>query len=83
MTPESIVVFVNAQRVDVPPGSTALDAVRVWNADSAAQVASGARQLADARGLPIGADSPVYGGAIYRVIGGRRGTSDASDVGEA
>jgi hypothetical protein len=64
--------------VDVPAGTTALDAVRKWNAESAVQITSGSRQLSDARGLPIDAESPVYGGAIYRVIGGRRGVSDAT-----
>jgi hypothetical protein len=78
MSPESIIVFINAQRVDVPAGTTALDAVRKWNAESAVQITSGSRQLSDARGLPIDAESPVYGGAIYRVIGGRRRPSDAS-----
>ena len=78
MLPDTIIVFVNAQRVDVPRGSTALDAVRAWNPESADQIAAGARQLADARGLPIGGDSPAYSGAIYRVIGGRRGTAEAT-----
>lgn len=78
MPPETIIVFVNAQRVDVPSGSTAMDAVRAWNAESAEQIASGARQLADARGLPIPGNSAVYSGAIYRVIGGRRGPAEAS-----
>lgn len=71
--PDHVIVFVNAQRVEVSPGSTALDAVRAWNDDTAERVTRGERQLSDARGLPIAADSPVYGGAIYRVIGGRRG----------
>jgi hypothetical protein len=71
--PDSIIVFINAERVEVPAGSTALDAVRLWNPATAEQIVSGARQLSDARGLPIGGDSAVYGGAIYRVIGGRRG----------
>lgn len=82
MPPESIIVFINAQRVDVPPGSSALDAVRQWSAESADQIASGARQLSDARGLPISAESPVYGGAIYRVIGGRRGIAEPQAGGE-
>lgn len=77
MLPDTIIVFVNAERVDVPRGSTALDAVRAWNPESAEQIASGKRQLADARGLPIGADSLAYSGAIYRVIGGRRGLAEA------
>ena len=34
-------VFVNASGVDVPAGSTALDAVRAWNADAASEVAAG------------------------------------------
>jgi hypothetical protein len=83
MPPDTIVVFIDAERVEVPPGSTALDAVRRWNPDTAEQVASGARQLSDARGLPLGADSAVYGGAIYRVIGGRRGTAGAPPAGDA
>ena len=84
MPPERVVVFINAQRVEVPPGSTALDALRVWSADSAAQVEGGVRTLSDARGLPISAESPVYGGAIYRVTGGRRGVGDATTAaGEA
>ncbi len=84
MPPERVVVFINAQRVEVPPGATALDAVRVWSAEFAEQVAGGARTLSDARGLPIGAESPVYGGAIYRVTGGRRGVGDAATAaGEA
>lgn len=71
--PDHVIVFVNAQRVEVAPGSTALDAVRAWNGDTAEQVIRGERQLSDARGLPIAADTPVYGGAIFRVVGGRRG----------
>jgi hypothetical protein len=73
MNADPIVIFVNAQRVEVPPGTTALDAVRRWDPATAAQIDAGDRQLSDARGLPISGDSTVYGGAIYRVIGGRRG----------
>lgn len=78
MPPERVVVFINAQRVEVPAGSTALDAVRVWSGHSAAQVEGGVRTLSDARGLPISAESRVYGGAIYRVTGGRRGVGGAT-----
>lgn len=81
MPPDTVVVFINAQRVEVAPGATALDAVRVWSAESAEQVAGGARTLSDARGLPIGAETPAYSGAIYRVTGGRRGVGDAATTG--
>lgn len=83
MLPDPIIVFVNAQRVDVPRGSTALDAVRAWDAHAAEQVTSGARQVADARGLPIDANTPTYSGAIYRVIGGQRGIAEAAPQAEA
>lgn len=77
--PDEIIVFVNARKVTVAPGCTALDAVRAWNGDTADQIARGERQLSDARGLPLPTDSAVYGGAIYRVTGGRRGV-DAGDA---
>jgi len=37
----------------------------------ASEVASGARALTDSRGLPVPDDSPVHGGAIFRVVSGR------------
>ena len=82
MSADPVIVFINAAKVEVPPGATAMDAVRRWDAGVAAQIAAGERQLADARGLPTAADGIVYGGAIYRVISARRGAgaeSTASD----
>jgi hypothetical protein len=32
--------------------------------------------LTDSRGLPIGSDAPVHGGAIFRVIAARRRHAD-------
>lgn len=61
-------VFVNADGVDAPPGSTALDAVRVWNAAAAAEVVSGARRITDSRGLPIEGTAPVTAGSILRLV---------------
>lgn len=65
-------VFVNARPVDVPAGSTALDAVRAFDPVLGAGLAEGTRQVTDSRGLPIPADSPVYQGAIFRVLPVRR-----------
>jgi len=65
-------VYVNATALDLPDGSTALDAVRAWDASAADAVASGDRVLADSRGLPASPDSPLYGGAIFRVLPARR-----------
>jgi hypothetical protein len=70
---ETTRVYVNGRGVDVAPGSTYLDAVRVFDEGLARQVASGERALADSRGLPVAATEPAYAGAIVRVVSGRRG----------
>ena len=65
-------VYVNSTGLDVPAGATALDAVRAWNAAAADEVALGDRVIADSRGLPASPDTPVHGGAIFRVLPARR-----------
>ncbi len=64
-------VFVNAVAVDVPAGSTAIDAVRAWRADAADAVGGGTRLITDSRGLPVGGDTPVFAGSIFRVVSQR------------
>jgi hypothetical protein len=68
-------VFVNARGYDVPADATALDALRVADAAEAEAVLTGARLIADSRGLPVPPETPVYGGVIYRVVTNR--TRDA------
>jgi hypothetical protein len=65
-------VYVNSTGLDLPPGSTALDAVRAWNAVAADEVALGERLIADSRGLQTSPDAPLHGGAIFRVLPARR-----------
>jgi hypothetical protein len=65
-------VYVNATGLDLPAGSTALDAVRAWNAAAADDVALGQSLIADSRGLPTAPDAPLHGGAIFRVLPARR-----------
>jgi len=64
-------VFVNAAGVDVPAGSSALDAVRAWNADAAQEVAGGVRLITDSRGLPIDGGTLMPAGSILRLIANR------------
>ena len=64
-------VFVNERGVDVPPGATALDAVRAADPAEADRVAAGERAVADSRGLPTPADAPAFAGAIYRTVTAR------------
>jgi hypothetical protein len=61
-------VFVNSTGVDVAAGSTALDAVRAWNADAASEVLAGSRVITDSRGLPIDGDTPMPAGSILRLV---------------
>lgn len=72
-------VFVNARGYDVPAQATALDAVRVADGVEADAVSAGTRAITDSRGLPVPADTPVYGGVIYRTVSSRtRGAEDVS-----
>jgi hypothetical protein len=61
-------VFVNGVGLDLPPGATALDAVRGWSADAADAVVRGSSLITDSRGLPAPTDAPIQAGAIFRVI---------------
>jgi hypothetical protein len=75
-------VFVNAAGVDVPTGSTALDAVAAWSADEAREVQAGTRLITDSRGLPIDASTPVVAGSILRLIANRDRAAAPVDEGE-
>ena len=76
-TPESVRVYVNERGVSVPAGSVALDAVRALFPEQADQVATGKLRLTDSRGLPIPSDTPLSGGAIFRVVPVRERAEDA------
>ena len=67
----SVRVYVNAQAVELPRGSTVEDALREWNADEAAAVARGERAVTDSRGLPASLGDGVVQGSILRVVGSR------------
>ena len=71
MTTRMVRVFVNAAGVEIPAGSTALDAVRAWSAEAAADVTSARRVITDSRGLPISAETPMSAGSILRLVAKR------------
>jgi hypothetical protein len=73
-------VFVNGAGVEVPAGSNALDAVRAWSSDGAADVAAGRRWIADSRGLPIDSDTPMPAGSILRLVANRAGRTDGASA---
>ncbi len=67
----TIRVFVNAAPIDAPPGSSALDCVRIWNATEADEIAQGKRAITDSRGLEVDAASSTSAGSIFRTVSKR------------
>jgi hypothetical protein len=77
-------VFVNASGVDVPAGSTALDAVRIWSDEAARDVTSGTRLITDSRGLPIDSATQMPAGSILRLVANRaRDTAAGANADES
>lgn len=64
-------IFVNGRRIEMEPGATALEAVRRWDPVAARLVEAGERTITDSRGLRLDAATPVYAGAIFRLVGAR------------
>lgn len=79
MTTRMVRVFVNASGVDVPAGSTALDAVRAWNSEAADDVSSARRLITDSRGLPIDSATPMSAGSILRLVANRDRSAQDTD----
>ena len=79
MTTRMVRVFVNASGVEVPAGSTALEAVRAWSADAADEVSSARRVITDSRGLPIDSATPMSAGSILRLVAKRDRSSHDTD----
>lgn len=64
-------VFVNGSGVDVPAGSSVLDAVRALDAAAAEEIRAGTRAAVDSRGLPVTAETPLHGGFVLRIVSAR------------
>lgn len=79
---ETIRVYVNSKGIDVPPASTALQAVEAWDAAQADAVRRGERMITDSRGLPASVDATVYNGAVFRVVRARQETTGNSEMSE-
>lgn len=66
--PETLRVFIDAHAVTVPAGSTALDAVAVYDKEAARALGAGEKILTDSRGLPFEPGTELQSGAIFRLI---------------
>jgi hypothetical protein len=70
-------VFVDGIGYDAAAGGTVLDAVALHAAADADAVRSGALLVTDSRGLPVPASTPLFAGAVLRLIQNRE--RDAAD----
>ena len=68
-------VYVDAKPVHAPKSATVIDAIEIADASLASSVRAGDSMVTDSRGLPISSDTPLHGGAIFRVIPVRKGSS--------
>ena len=75
---EPLRVFVNGAGVSVPAGSTVLDAIRAVDAEAADQVRTGARAVADSRGITVPPETPLSGGYVMRIVSARALREDAN-----
>jgi hypothetical protein len=69
-------VFVNSRPLDLPSGSSALDAVRAFDQQEAAGVSSGVRVITDSRGLPLAPATVMSAGSILRIVSARARSAD-------
>ena len=67
----SVRIYVDSQPVDAEAGTQLIDALAAALPADAEEVRSGKRSITDSRGLPAEPDSPVYAGAIYRIVNAR------------
>jgi hypothetical protein len=74
---DTVRVFVDGKGYDAATGGTALDAVALHATADADRVRAGTLLVTDSRGLPIAVDSPLFNGAVFRLIPNRE--RDASD----
>ena len=75
MLPE-IRVFVNSAPVDLPPGSTVVEALRRFDPALSDRVIGGQAYVTDGRGIEVGPDQILASGAILRVVvRARRGSN--------
>jgi hypothetical protein len=71
MSDPTLRVYVDSHPVDVPHSAVVIDAIEAADSDLASSVRRGKNRVTDSRGLPIGVDAPLHGGAILRVVPAR------------
>ena len=68
---DTVRVFVNGKGFDAAADGTVLDAVALHAPDDAERVRAGALLVTDSRGLAVPADTPLFNGAVLRLVPNR------------
>lgn len=76
---DRIAVFLNDRMVWAAPGSSVRELVEAEEPALGSAVAGGTAVVTDGRGIALGADSPVFPGAIVRVAARARRPRDEAD----
>ena len=74
---DTVRVFVNGKGFEANTSGTVLDAVALHAPDDAERVRAGSLLVTDSRGLPVPADTPLFNGAVLRLVPNRE--RDPSD----
>jgi hypothetical protein len=78
--PDTLRCFVNERSLALAPGATVRDAIAAFDTALAERVSGGSAYVTDARGIRIGSDRPLEGGAILRVVVSARAATDDPDT---
>ena len=74
---DTVRVFVNGKGFDATAGGTIIDAIALHASEDAERVRDGSLLVTDSRGLPVPFDTPLFNGAVLRLVPNReRDTSD-------
>lgn len=68
---ETVRVFVNGRGLDAPAGGTAADAVELHSSSDAIRLRDASLLVTDSRGIAVPSDSPLYNGAVFRLVPNR------------
>jgi len=73
-------IFVNANVLEVDPGTDVRGGVRAHDVALEAKLAAGAAYVTDARGIELAPEAPLAEGSILRVIVSARRGSEEPDA---
>jgi hypothetical protein len=77
---ETVLVFIDDRALSVPPGTTVLAAVARVDPSLAERIQGGSAYLTDGRGIRMDPSTPVFEGAIIRVIAPARAPRNEADA---